>query len=81
MARETVRDKAGRYLLEGRVVVERVTTHLVIATVRGEGRRYRVQWHPDHWTCSCPHQARTTDCSHITALKRITATDIEEMTP
>lgn len=76
MSRETVADKAERYLLEGRIVLEEVTRHGITATVRGEGARYRTTW-AGVWSCTCPHQARSTDCSHIAACKRVVAVDLE----
>lgn len=76
MARETVRDKAERYLLEGRVIVATVDRSRVVAYVRGEGAQYVTEWTSGSWECSCPHRARTTDCSHVVALKRVTAVDL-----
>lgn len=82
MARETVRDKAGRYLLEGRVIVDRVDAHMVTARVRGDGAIHVARWTAGNWTCSCPHQAQSSYCSHIYALRRITAVDLnKENTP
>ncbi|WP_436792614.1 hypothetical protein [Actinospongicola halichondriae] len=75
MARETVRDKAGRYLLEGRVILNRVDARMVVARVRGDGAIYSTGWANGAWSCDCPHQART-DCSHVLALKRVTAIDL-----
>lgn len=77
MPRETVRDKAERYLLEGRIVLAEVTACRVLAEVRGEGARYRTSWQAGAWQCTCPHRATTTDCSHVLALKRVTAVDLE----
>lgn len=79
MSRETVAAKAVRYLAEGRVVLVHVSKrHGVHADVRGDGRIYRTAWQAGDWSCTCPHTARTTDCSHVVALKRITAVDLEE---
>lgn len=77
MARETKTTKAERYLLEGRVILRHVTAHLVAASVRGDGARYSTGWRDGRWSCTCPHTASSTDCSHITALKRITAVDLD----
>jgi uncharacterized Zn finger protein len=77
VARESVREKAGRYLLEGRVLVELADRSAVVARVRGEGGMYRTAWSSSSgaWECSCPHIGAA-DCSHVLALKRITAVDL-----
>ena len=77
MARESARDKATRYLAEGRVIVTRVDRRAIVANIRGEGAMWRTWWTPTGWACDCPHEARTTRCSHIYALQRITAADLE----
>lgn len=66
-----------RYLCEGRVVVVHVSRSVVAASVRGEGAVYATGWRDGAWSCSCPHGARTTDCSHVAAVKRVTAVDLE----
>lgn len=77
MPRETVATKAVRYLAEGRVIVTDVNHALVAAHVRGNGAVYRTGWRDGLWSCSCPHRASSTDCSHVAALKRITAVDVD----
>ncbi len=75
MARETAREKAKRYLTEGRVIVTTALPGLVEATARG-GTVYRVGYSPGKgWTCTCPHPRPT--CSHLRALRTITAPDIQ----
>ena len=78
MARESARDKATRYLAEGRVILVRVDRAAVVGKVRGEGAIHTTWWQAGDWVCDCPHQARTTDCSHIHALRRITAVDLSK---
>jgi uncharacterized Zn finger protein len=68
--RESVDDKAKRYLAEGRVLVERVADDEVSATVRGGGDLYRVSHQRGGWDCSCPARTR---CAHLVAVGRITA--------
>ena len=75
--RESARDKGARYLTEGRVIVTRVDPRAIVATVRGEGAVYETWWTRTGWACDCPHEARTTNCSHLYALQRITAADLE----
>lgn len=77
MPRETKTLKAERYLLEGRVIVTDANRALVAARVRGDGAVYRTGWRDGLWSCSCPHQASSTDCSHVAALKRVTAVDVD----
>lgn len=77
MSRESVTEKASRYLVEGRIVLEEVGRHGVRASVRGEGCVYRTEWVAGRWSCNCPHRARTTDCSHVAAIKRVVAVDVE----
>ncbi len=77
MPRETKTLKAERYLAEGRVIVTDANRALVAAQVRGDGAVYRTGWRDGLWSCSCPHRASSTDCSHIAALKRVTAVDVD----
>lgn len=77
MPRENVATKAVRYLAEGRVILRHVGRTLVHARVRGDGALYRTTWEAGTWSCTCPHRATTTDCSHIAAVKRVTAVDLE----
>lgn len=72
--RETVRDKATRYLIEGRVILVTVEDRQVRARVRGEGAQYDTGWIGGLWHCTCP--ARGENCAHIVALKRCTAPDL-----
>ena len=72
--RETVRDKAARYLLEGRIILTTVEDRHVRARVRGEGSLYDTGWIGGQWFCSCP--ARGDNCAHVVALKRCTAPDL-----
>ena len=79
MPRESAREKGGRYLLEGRIIVTVVARNRVVAHARGEGALYRTTWTPaDGWRCECPHAARSTYCSHVHAMRRITAVDLED---
>jgi len=75
VSRESAVAKSKRYLVEGRVVLERVLPGGVIATVRGEGHRYRVEYHAGIWSCSC--QAKGPRCCHLLAVKSVVAVDLE----
>jgi uncharacterized Zn finger protein len=68
--RENVEDKGRRYLIEGRVLVERVDQDEVLATVRGGGDLYRVTHQRGGWECSCPARTR---CAHLVAVGLVTA--------
>lgn len=76
MPRESARVKADRLLLEGRVVVIEATRYGVIARVRGEGAIHTARFSFGSWNCSCP--ARTDQCSHLIALRRVVAVDLEQ---
>ena len=73
--RETAREKATRYLCEGRVVIVRADFDYIEAKVRGEGALYSVGYLAGKWWCSCPSVGE--GCSHIWALKRISAVDLQ----
>lgn len=75
MPRESAYDKGSRLLTEGRVIVAEVTRYGVVAKVRGEGAVYRTAWQFGTWICTCPAFRPT--CSHIAAVKRVTAVDLE----
>lgn len=70
MVRETSAAKAGRYLIEGRIVVTAVSAGKVEATARGDGAVHRCGF-DGSWWCSCP--ARSDQCAHLFALRRVTA--------
>lgn len=71
MSRETVPQKAMRYLTEGRLIVEQVAGDQVRATCRGAGEVYQLGHDPGRgWWCSCP--VRSDRCAHLDALRRVT---------
>lgn len=74
MPRENARTKADRLLLEGRVMLIEVSRHGVVARVRGEGVIHTARYSFGTWSCSCP--ARTDACSHLHAVRRVTAVDL-----
>lgn len=76
MPREGAYGKASRLLVEGRVIVVEASRHGVVAHVRGEGHVYDTRHQFGSWQCSCP--AMNPTCSHIAALKRITAVDLHK---
>lgn len=67
-SKETVRDKAVRYISEGRVAILdcRRETGLCVAQVRGsKPTPYHVKYLASGWTCSCEARVR---CAHIEAV-------------
>ena len=71
MARENARQKADRPLLEGRLVITNVTPGNATAITRSEGHL----WHQTYRR-GCP--ARSDQRSHLNALRRVVAVDVEE---
>lgn len=68
---ESVDQKAGRYLAEGRVAVLQVSPMNGRFKVKGsDDEPYDVGFGGE-WTCNC--QARVLECAHILACKKITA--------
>jgi uncharacterized Zn finger protein len=68
MTRESVDDKALRYIDEGRVTVRRVDGRDVDAVVRG-GDIYYVTRRRGEWRCDC---VATNRCSHMAAVALVT---------
>lgn len=73
--REPARTKASRLLLEGRLIVTLVQPGQVQATTRGEGLLHHQALYSGQWTCTC--RVRTDQCSHLIALRRVVAIDLE----
>jgi hypothetical protein len=72
MSRETIRKKAGRYLLEARVRVLFCDEDngIVTADVRGSGASYTTGRDDERgWYCDCKARG---ECAHIAALKYVT---------
>jgi uncharacterized Zn finger protein len=68
--RENAEAKGARYLREGRLTIERVDEHRVLAICKGTGAVYGVGWDRARgWVCSCPARGR---CSHLVALMLVT---------
>lgn len=68
--RENKQDKGTRLLTHGRLTVTKVDGDKVSAECRGDsGEVYELGFENGRWSCSC--LART-DCSHLSALWRVT---------
>jgi hypothetical protein len=63
--REGAEQKGRRYLVEGRLVVERVDEHGIEARCRGGGAVYKLGIDDGCWFCSCPARSL---CCHLIAL-------------
>jgi len=71
MTRESVPEKAARYLREGRLVVTAVSGDYVAALARGDGAIHQLGHEPGRgWWCSCP--VRSDRCAHLAALRSVT---------
>jgi uncharacterized Zn finger protein len=68
VTRETVVEKAHRYLVAGRLIVTHVGDDRIRAKCRG-GDTYRVGFDAGQWWCTCPARG---DCSHLVALRLVT---------
>ena len=67
---ENVETKARRYLSEGRLIVDHVSSEGVVATCRGGDTIYHMNWYPSTgWTCTCPARGV---CAHLRALQLVT---------
>lgn len=70
--RENAEAKGRRYLIEGRLVVERVAGSEIRARCRGGGAVYDLGLDRGAWWCSCPALSL---CSHLVALQLVTKKD------
>jgi hypothetical protein len=68
-ARENLRTKARRYLIEARLTVRRVTETEIDAFVRGTERTHHVGYRRGGYFCDCEARGR---CSHLEALQLVT---------
>lgn len=71
--RESIREKAIRYVADERLSIEYVGHGRVVASCRGVGGVYAIDHDPRRrkWSCSCPARKR---CCHITATALVTRT-------
>lgn len=68
MSRESVDDKALRYLAQHRVLIRRVEGREVDAEITGTDRWY-VTRRRGGWRCDCPAYGR---CCHLVAVRLVT---------
>jgi len=72
--RESVQEKAFRYLREGRLTIERVDQHggLVVAKCKGETGEWMCGYDVQvkQWRCTCLARG---DCAHLRALRSVVA--------
>jgi hypothetical protein len=75
--RESIGEKAGRYRLEGRLVLRRLDEHagVVDADCRGNGAVYALGHDESGWFCNC---AARGDCAHLEALRRVVGVEPRE---
>ncbi len=71
MARETIEQKAARYLAAGRIRLVRVEGDTIDATAAGsDGRTYVVTHRAGGWRCTCV--ATVLRCSHVAGVALVT---------
>jgi uncharacterized Zn finger protein len=71
VSRETIEQKAARYLAAGRICLVRVEGDNIDATVSGDAARaYVVTHRPSGWRCTCV--ATVVRCSHVAAVALVT---------
>ena len=74
---ENVEQKGKRYVIEGRLRIERMEpTGLIVASCRGTGATYSLGYDPvrRQWRCTCSLERggkRTRRCSHLAALQLV----------
>lgn len=78
MTRETAATKAHRILSEGRLIITTAQPGHVASLCRGDGAVWHQAYAHGQWTCDCP--ARTDQCSHLRALRSVTAPDLKDRT-
>jgi uncharacterized Zn finger protein len=77
VGRETAATRARRLLIEGRVMLQRIDDHGLLASVRGDSGAVRsVAFHLGQWSCDCP--ARGERCAHVRAVQLVVAIDLRE---
>jgi hypothetical protein len=78
-AREGAEAKASRLLADGHVTVLAAGRGFAVARIRGDNNQYVTAFRHARWSCTCINPGT---CSHLLALRRITAPDLtEENTP
>lgn len=75
MVKQSIAEKGIRLLATDRVKIVAADKQSVRARVGGDHDTYDVTYVAGLWTCSCP---AVRDCSHLSAVKRITAVDLIE---
>lgn len=66
--RESAEQKGQRYVVEGRLTVERLDGRGIRARCRGSGTVYALGYDGEGWFCSCPARTR---CAHLVALQLV----------
>ena len=69
MPRETVAEKAVRFISQERVRFQVLTPEYALATVHGDTNDYETGYKRRRWYCSCMNA--TESCSHIRAARMI----------
>jgi hypothetical protein len=75
--KETIIDKAGRYLSDNRLLILEVAVDRIAALCRGDTGLYSLGSAGAEWCCDCP--ARSRRFSHIEALQLVTVADVRHL--
>lgn len=67
--RETIAQKAARYVSEARISILKAGKYTVSARARGESE-YAVTYNGRRWSCTCPARG---NCCHQAAVKLVVA--------
>ena len=77
MSRESAREKARRYVSEGRLIIRQLDEDggTALADCRGDGAVYHLGYDERGWFCSCAARGR---CAHLYALGLVCALEPRE---
>jgi hypothetical protein len=70
-ARESIQERALRYISENRLTVTWVDHERIDATCQGTGAVWTLGYRRGGWFCSCPAADHGARCSHLDALQRV----------
>lgn len=71
---ESAAEKSLRLLCSGALIVTEARSGFVAAICRGEGSVHHLGYAHGGWHCTC--ECRTSRCSHLLALRKVTSPDL-----
>lgn len=81
MSRESLEQKAQRYLRESRVRVVWVDQERIEARVRGTEAEHVVTYERGGWACTCRAAEHGRRCAHLAALQYVTVRPTRDRRP